>query len=123
MEDYYFRVKTSDRAEMRRLLNVLNVIKVRDGEIVPHREGDSWIEIGRIDNWQNPNQFVKDPVSGQAYWHYNLRTDINVRKRVKDAVLAGNADAIALDSEKGRWFSRVENSEGSTPAMPKVAWL
>jgi hypothetical protein len=123
MEDYYFRVKASDRVEMRRLLNALNVIKIRDGEIVPHRDGDSWVDIGRLDNWQNPNQFVKDPVSGEVYWHYNLRTAINVRRRIKDAVAEGNADAIALNSEKGRWYARVTNDDNDKPLMQKVVWL
>lgn len=123
MQDYYFRVKTTDRDEMRRLLRELNIIRVRDGEIVPFREGDAWLDIGRLDNWQNPGAFLRDPVSNEPYWHYNLRTTINVRGRIRNAVLEGNPDAIALDSQKGRWFSRVTNDESDTPEMPKVVWL
>lgn len=123
MEDYFFRVKASDRAEMRRLLRALNVINVLNGEIVPQREGDCWFEIGRIADWTDESKWVKDPVSGEAYWHYNLRTSINVRRRIRDAVAEGNVDAIALNNEKGRWYARVTDDESDTPVMAKVVWL
>lgn len=124
MEDYFFRVKASDRPEMRRVLRAINVLdRDADGNDVPHRQEDSWVEVGRIPNWQNPNQFVKDPVSGEAYWHYNLRTDINVRRRIKDLVASGNPDALILNSAKGRWWSRVDNDDMSSPLVLKSNWL
>lgn len=127
MNDYFFRVKASDRAEMRRVLRAINVMEIRDGEFVPKRDGDSWDEVGRIADWLSPNpenpSWVKEPISGEAYWHYNLRTEINVRKRVKDLVEAGDPDALILDSGKGRWFSKVVADEDVGPDWPKRVWL
>ncbi len=127
MNDYYFRVKASDRGEMRRVLRAINVLKLEDGESVPKRDGDAWYEVGRIIDWQSPNPnnpvWVKEPISGEAYWHYNLRTDINVRARVRQLVLDGDPDAVILDSAKGRWFSVVVSDEDASPARPKVVWL
>lgn len=121
MSDYYFRVKASDRAEMRRVLRAINVIRVVDGEIVPRRDGDAWQELGRIEDWQDPGRWARDPVSGEAYWHYNLRTDIKLRARIRALVEAGDPDALILDSAKGRWFSKAD--EDTMPDFPKVVWL
>lgn len=121
MSDYYFRVKASDRTEMRRVLRAINVIRVVDAEVVPRRAGDAWQEIGRIEDWQNPGVWVKEPVSGEPYWHYNLRTDINIRARIRNLVDAGDPDAIILDAEKGRWFSKAD--EDTMPDFPKIVWL
>jgi len=123
MNDYFFRVKASDRAEMRRVLRAINVMRLVDGELVPKREGDAWYEIGRLEDWQNPGQWLKEPVSSEAYWHYNLRSEINVRKRIKDLVAAGDPDALILDSAKGRWYSRVVGDEDTSPDNPKAVWL
>jgi hypothetical protein len=124
VNDYYIRVKASDRDEMRRVLRAINVMRLQNGELVPKHEGDAWYEVGRICDWQNPVDWLREPVSGEAYWHYNLRTDINVRKRVKDLVALGDPDAIILDSEKGRWFSKLNgDGDDDTPSMPRNVWL
>jgi hypothetical protein len=121
MSDYYIRVKASDRAEMRRVLRAINVIRVIDGEIQPRRDGDAWQEVGRIENWQAPGQWVKEPVSGEAYWHYNLRTGIRLKARIRELTDAGDPDALILDSAKGRWFSKADEDVG--PDFPKQVWL
>ena len=125
-EDYFFRVKASDRGEMRRVLRAINVMQ-NNPEVgqpdIPKREGDSWVEIGRIVDWTDPNKFVKDPVSNEAYWHYNLRTEINVRRRIKDLVAFGDPDALILDANKGRWWARVTNDDMDSPAIQKSVWL
>lgn len=124
MSDYYFRVKASDRAELRRVLRAINVIRVVNGEIVPRRDGDAWLEVGRIEDWQNPGQWVKEPISGEVYWHYNLRTDIALRARIRNLVDSGDPDAILLDSEKGRWFFRADGDNDKTaPNFIKLVWL
>jgi len=121
--DYFFRVKASDRAEMRRVLRAINVLKLVEGELVPHREGDSWVEVGRLPDWQNPIDWLKEPISGEAYWHYNLRTTIRVRRRIQELVAAGDPDAIILDSAKGRWYAKVQDNEDATPEYVKNPWL
>lgn len=123
MSDFFFRVKASDRGELRRVLRAINVLKLVDGEILPRRDGDAWVEVGRIEDWENPGTWVKEPISGEAYWHYNLRTEINVRKRVADLVLAGDLDAIILDSAKGRWFSKVTAGVDDSPTFQKQVFL
>jgi hypothetical protein len=121
--DYFFRVKASDRTEMRRVLRAINVLRLIEGELVPHREGDAWVEIGRLPDWQNPTQWLTEPVSGEAYWHYNLRTEIRVRRRIRELVASGDPDAIILDSAKGRWYARVVDDEDATPDIIKNQWL
>jgi len=121
MSDYYIRVKASDRGEMRRVLRTINVIRVIDGEIVPRRDGDGWDEVGRIEDWQNPGTWVKEPISGEAYWHYNLRTDINLKARIRNLTDQGDPDALILDSARGRWFSR--GDEDLAPGIIKQLWL
>lgn len=123
MTDFYFRVKASDRGEMRRVLRSINVMQIVDSEFVPKRDGDAWDEIGRIEDWQNPGQWLKEPISGEAYWHYNLRTEINVRKRIKDLVASGDPDALILDSAKGRWYAKVTADSDATPDILKRVWL
>ena len=122
-DDYYFRVKASDRVELRRVLRAINVLKLVDGEITPRRDEDAWIEVGRIADWLSPNVWVKEPISGEAYWHYNLRTSINVRKRIRDLVASGDPDAVILDSARGRWFSKVVGSDDATPDFVKQVFL
>lgn len=124
MSDYYFRVKASDRAELRRVLRAINVIRVVDGEIVPRRDADVWAEVGRIEDWQNPGVWLKEPVSGEAYWHYNLRTDINLKARIRNLVDSGDPDAVILDSAKGRWFFRDDgDSADAAPMFTKHVFL
>ena len=124
MNDYYFRVKASDRAELRRVLRAINVLRLVDGELVTRREGDSWVEVGRIPDWRNPDFWLKEPLSGEAYWHYNLRTDINVRRRIRDLVATGDIDALVLDTARGRWYSKVDsNDTEASPDFPKAVWL
>ena len=125
-EDYFFRVKASDRGEMRRVLRSINVMQnnPEPGEPdIPKRDGDSWVEVGRIPNWQNPNQWLKEPVSGEAYWHYNMRTEVNIKKRIKDLVASGDPDALILDAEPGRWWSKVTNGDMQPPVIMKSVWL
>lgn len=132
--DYHFRVKASDRGELRRVLRAINVMQNNPeaGQPdIPKRSGDAWYEVGRIADWQDPTKWARDPVSGEAFWHYNLRTSINVRRRIKQLVASGDPDALILDSARGRFFSKVQpgdidgvpSEEDTAPDYPKCVWL
>lgn len=123
-ENYFFRVKASDRGELRRVLRAINVLdRDGDGNNIPNRLGDCWVEVGRLPDWTDPSKFIKDPDSGESYWHYNLRTTINVKKRIKDLVAEGDPDALILDSAKGRWWAKVSGDDMNTPTILKSVWL
>lgn len=114
MRDYHLRCERDNRQEMRRLLKKLDIIDVdADGNITV-LGGGAWDEIGTVVDWRTADQEGAGPVlqgpGGKPYWHYNLRTPVNIRKRIRNR--AGDPDVDLLATELGRWFSKRGVTEG-----------
>jgi hypothetical protein len=130
MADYAIRCERDDRNEMRRLLkklDVIDVIQPGDVVVVP---GGAWDEIGTIPDWRTANAQGQGPVlrgpGGLPYWHYNLRTPINLRKRIRNR--AGDPDIDLLATQLGKFFAKIVNTnndpEDLTPAtQPRRIYL
>lgn len=113
MRNYHLRCERDDRQEMRRLLRKLDIIDVDVEGNIAVIGGGAWDEIGTIVNWSTAVDGegpVLRGLNNQPYWHFNLRTSVNIRKRIRNR--AGDPDIDLLATRLGKFFARRGATEG-----------
>jgi hypothetical protein len=120
VNDYYLRVKASDRVPLRNALIALDVMEVVDGNLIVKGPG-GYDVIGPLRNMDDTD-WVK--VGGEIAHHYNLRLPYDLRQRIIDLAAEGNTTAQTIIANRARFYARIGGGGiDEAPEFAKRVWL
>jgi hypothetical protein len=129
MNTYFFRCKQSDAQTLIALGVTLGALVIHTSEetqepIISATEGGHWDVVGTI--YRPPGELDSESVpvtapivdeKGDPYWHANLTTPINLRKRAEELAVDRPEIAEGL-ANIGKFFVVDDKGNPKAPAQP-----
>jgi hypothetical protein len=127
--DYYLRCLESDKAKLLALGVTMGVLVESEGK--HYATAGDFIEIGYVHRPTGETVVVDgietaltEPVRdehGNLYFHWNLRTTIDLRERA-ESMAASHPELAEALAELSKYFVTDENSQPKAPTNPAVVW-